>query len=70
MYSSGRSLSLERLTLLKTEVWSFSITPVYENINIPRKSMGGIVMLFRKTSVADSKKFVYPNITEVKVTIE
>lgn len=70
LYSLGRSLSSEHLTLMKTVVWSSSSTLINENINIPRISMSGIVMLFRSTSVTVSEVFVYPNISEIKVTIE
>ena len=55
--------------LLKTELWDASITLVNENINIPRKSMRGVVILFAKTTT-DSEEYVYPNISEVKITIK
>ena len=32
--------------------------------------MKAVVMLFTKTSRTDSEEFLYPNITEVKITIE
>ena len=41
-----------------------------ENINNPRKLMRGIVLLFTKQTRTDSEEYLYPNITEVKVTIE
>ena len=70
LYSYGRSLSYEHVTLMKTIVWASSSTLINENINIPRKLMKAIVILFTKTASKDSEEFLYPNITEVKVTIE
>ena len=68
LYSTGRSLSYEHVTLMKTVNWSATDTVVNENINLPRKSMRAIVLLFTKST--DSEEYVYPNIDEVKVTIE
>ena len=70
MYAVGRSLSFEHVTLMKTVPWAASSTLINENINIPRKSMKAVVLLFTKTSRIDSEEFLYPNITEVKITIE
>ena len=46
LFASGRSLSYEHITLMKTTIWEYM--HVWENINIPRKSMKAIVMLFTK----------------------
>ena len=70
LYSTGRSLSYEHVTMMKAVNWSANDTLVNENINLPRKSMRAIVLLFTKTTVTDSEEFIYPNIDEVKVTIE
>ena len=35
-----------------------------------RKSMRSIVLLFTKQSTSDSEEYLYPNITEMKLTIE
>ena len=70
LYSSGRSLSYEHVTLMKTVVWAAASTLINENINIPRKSMKAVVLLFTKTSRTDSGEFIYPNMTSVKVTSE
>ena len=39
LYASGRSLSYEHVTLMKTVAWSSSSRLINENINIPHKSM-------------------------------
>ena len=41
-----------------------------EAINIPRKSMRAIVMLFRYDSTVDSEEYIFPNIKKVDVTID
>ena len=70
LYSSGCSLSYGHVILMKTTVWAAASTLINENINITRKSMKAVVLLFAKTSRKDSEEFLYPNITEVKLTIE
>ena len=69
-YSSGRSLSYNYVTLMKTEEWNKDHTLHNININIPQKSMKAIVLLFRNKTLTDSEQFVYPNITEVKISVE
>ena len=63
-------MSYEHVTLMKTLNWAASSTLINENIKLPRKSMKAIVLLFSKSTVVDSEEFMYPNISEVKVTIE
>ena len=70
LYGSGRSLSFEHVTLMKRTNWAAASTLINENINVPRKSMRAVVLLFTKTIRPDSEEFVYPNVTEVKLTIE
>ena len=70
LYAAGRSLFFEYVTLGKTTVWAAASTLINENINILRKPMKAIVMLFTKDTRTDSEEFVYPNISEVKLTIE
>ena len=71
VYSAGRSLSYEHATLMKTSECDKTVTLVNENINLPRKSMKAIVLLFtKKTGRVGSEEYVYPNIEKVKVTIE
>ena len=69
-YTTGRSLSYNHVTLMKTVEWDKDATLHNETINIPRKSMRAVVMLFRNKTITDSEQFIYPNITNVKVTIE
>ena len=70
MFSIGRSLSYTHVTLMKTTQWAATSTLINENINVPRKSMCGVVLLFTKGSQTDSENYVFPNITEVKITVE
>jgi hypothetical protein len=70
MYSTGRSLSYQHVTLMRTSNWGKDLTIVNEKINLPRKSMAAIVLLFTKQTRANSEEYVYPNIDEVKITIE
>ena len=60
-YSIGRSLSYKHITFMKTVVWAAASTLLNENINIPRKSMRSIVLLFTKQSRSDSEEYLYPN---------
>ena len=57
-------------TLGNTIEWDKDATIVNETINIPRVSMQGILMLFQEKYEKDPEKFVNPNITSVKITIE
>ena len=46
---------------------------INENVNVPRRSMTGLLFLFTAPSVAgtrDSEKFVNPDITSVKIDID
>ena len=69
-YTTGRSLSYNYVTLLKTVEWDKGATLHNETINIRRKSMKAVVRLFRNKTVIDSEQFLYPNITKVKVNIK
>ena len=69
-YTMGRSLSFNHVTLMKTVEWDKDATLHNETINIPRKSMKAIVLLFRNKTITDSEEFLYPNISEVKISIE
>ena len=55
-YETGRSLSYEHVTLMKTTEWNKDSTTVNETINLPRKSMKAIVLLFRNKTVTDSEQ--------------
>ena len=69
-YEIGRSLSFEHVTLMKTTEWDKDSTLINETINLPRKSMKAVVLLFKSKTPSGSEEYVYPNIEEVKVTIE
>ena len=69
-YDIGRFLSYENATLTKTTEWSKDSTLVNETINLPRKSMNAVVLLFRNKTITNSEEYVYPNIESIKVTIE
>ena len=69
-YNVGRSLGYDYTTLLKTFPWGKDNTREVIDVNIPRKSMKAVVLLFTKKDAGDSKEFVFPNLTEVNVTVE
>ena len=54
-YSVGRSLSFNHVTLMKTVEWDKDATLHNETINMPRKSMKAVVLLFRNTTITDSE---------------
>jgi hypothetical protein len=70
MYTTGRSLSYKHVTLMQTSNWDKDLTIVNENINIPRKSMSAIVLLFTNKVRTDSEQYLYPNLEKVRLTIE
>jgi hypothetical protein len=70
LYTSGRSLSYKHVTLTRVSNWDKDLTIVNENINIPRKSMSAIVLLFTNRVRTDSEEYLYPNIDKVRITIE
>ncbi len=49
--------------------WLKDQTSVVETINVPRKSMRAIIILFKHADTEDSEEYIYPNITKVDVTI-
>ena len=69
-YSSGRSLSYKHITLMRSCNWGRDSTIINENINIPRKSMSAIILLFTNGTRGHSEEYVYPNIDKVNLTIE
>ena len=46
-YCTDWSLSYEYVTLMRTEEWNKASTIQNMNINLPRKSMRGIILLFK-----------------------
>ena len=61
-YDIGRSLSYEHVTPFKREIWDKDATLINENINLPRKSMRAIVMLFKPKTSTDSEEYMFPSI--------
>ena len=60
-YETGRSPSYKNVTLMKTTEWNKDSTTVNETMNLPRKSIKAIMLLFRNKTITDSEQFVYPN---------
>ena len=69
-YNAGRSLGYDYTTLLKTLVWNKDSTREVVDINIPRKSMTAVILLFTKKGSTDSEEFLFPNLTNVNVSVE
>ena len=69
-YNVGRSLGYDYTTLLKTLSWAKSSTREVIDVNIPRKSMKAIVLLFTKADAGDSEDFPFAGLTRVNVTVE
>lgn len=55
---------------MRNEEWDKDVSIVNENINVPRKSMKVVVLLFTNTTRTDSEEYVHPNIDIVKLSIE
>ena len=70
IYETGKSLDFDHVTLMKTTEWDKDSTLVNETINLPRRSMKAVVLLFKSKTPSGSEEYLYPNIQEVKVTIE
>ena len=69
-YNVGRSLGYDYTRLLKTLPWGKDNTREVIDVNIPRKSMKAVVLLFTKKDAGDSEEFLFPNLTKVDVTVE
>ena len=57
-------------TLLKTLSWMKNPTREVIDVNIPRKSMKAIVLLFTKADAGGSENFPFAGLTKVNVTVE
>ena len=71
-YISGRTIlfkNIDRFEVNKAE-WKRDTTLVNMRVNVPRRSLMAVVMLFRDNTTDDSETFVYPNIEDVKLTID
>ena len=69
-YNAGRSFGYDYITLLKTLVWNKDSTKEFIDVNIPRKSMTAVILLFTKKGSTDSEEFLLPNLTNVNIAIE
>ena len=69
-YNTGRSFPYNYSTLLKTLPWAKGSIREVIDINIPRKSMKAVVLLFTENGYEDSEHFPFPNLTKVAVTVE
>ena len=69
-YNTGRSFPYNYSTLLRSPMWSKNSTYEAIDINIPRKSMKAVVLLFTEKDAGDSEHFPFPNLTNIKVTVE
>ena len=70
-YDIGRSLEYEEIMQPTTVMWKKDETRINSRINVQRKSLKAIVFLFKEVgTTTDSEKYVYPNITELKITVE
>ena len=73
VYNGGKGYLYEHVLHFKTSIWKESDTMLQENINVPRRSIRGILILFTKDQVQavyNSESFINPKITSVDVTIE
>ena len=72
-YKNGKRFVYEHVTHLKTVSVNKGLdTIINESINVPRRSMEGLVPLFNEAYVAgahDSEKTFNPDVTEVKVIV-
>ncbi len=67
---SDTDFPFEDISYIRPTNWGKDQTAVVEAINVPRRSMRAIVMLFKHADTVDSEKFVFPNIKRVDVTID
>ena len=69
-YNTGRSFPYKYTALLKTIPWRKENTREEITINVPRKSLKAVVLLFTENDAGDSEHFPFPNLTQVDVTVE
>ena len=73
IYQMGKGFYYENVLLHKTFPIAKSVSVINEHVNIPRRSMAGILMLFVEPyaiGARDTEKFVYPHITQVNVNVD
>ena len=72
-YNAGKSFLYEHVHHFRTIPFKESDTIINENINLPRRSLRGLVVLFtidQEQDKLNSELFVNPGLTSVSVTIE
>ena len=69
-YNIGRSLGYDYTTPLKTLTWKKDSTREVIDVNIPRKFMKAIVLLFTQVDADDSENFPFANLMRGSVTVE
>ena len=72
-YSSGYAFMYDKVDHLKTEKVTNNETDINQNINIPRRSVKGVLILFEKafdTGTRETEHFYNPKIKKVDITIE
>ncbi|KAK3747203.1 hypothetical protein QZH41_004130 [Actinostola sp. cb2023] len=73
-YQIGKGFYYENILLHKTfTINKATDSVINEHVNIPRRSMSGILMLFTEAyavGARDSEKFVSPHITQVNVNVD
>ena len=67
---TNTEFSFMDITYLKPTNWTKDQVSATETINVPRKSMRAMVILFKYADTEDSEEYIYPNITKVDVTID
>ena len=71
-YQIGKTFTYDYISLEKTFIISLATDEIInQQINIPRRSIQGLLLLFRDDTAGevDSENFVFPNILEIKITI-
>ena len=69
-YNIGRPLGYEYVIHNETQEWAKKETVKSISVSNPTKSMKAVVLLFREKDAGDSEKFPFPEIKEVRVSIE
>ncbi len=60
----------EHITHSRMSNWRKDQTDVNETIDLPRKSMRAIVMLFKHADTVDSEEYIFPKIKKVEISID
>ena len=69
-YNTGRSFPYNHVTILKSLTWRKDSEHEVIDINLPRKSLKAIVLLFTEKGSKDSEHFPFPNLTNVRVDVQ